>query len=184
MSRFNPHITIIALLLLMSACGGGIVTENVPVPRSDREAQHRGTTGKYGTERESVFGEGGLSFLNPDKATGGGAGGGGIGVNAYLWRATLDTINFLPISSADPFGGVVITDWHSDSGSPNERFKLNVFILGRQLRADGVQVSVFRQVLYNQVWRDAAVPDGTATKIEDAFLTRARQLRNEDLAQN
>ena len=186
MNRTILQIVTLLLCVLVSACaGGGLVVEEEGVPRSEKEAQRRGTEGKYGTERESIFGEDGLSFLNPSKSTGGaGGGGGGIGVNTYLWRATLDTISFMPISSADPFGGVIITDWHATPESSDERFKLNVYILGRQLRADALRVTVFRQVLQNQVWRGAAIPAGTATKIEDAFLTKARQLRNNDLAQN
>ena len=85
----------------------------------------------------------------------------------------------MPVNSADPFGGVIITDWHSSADSPNERFKLNIYILGRTLRADGIRVAVFRQVLTrNGQWRDSAVPDDTRIKIEDAILTRARQMRN------
>ena len=111
-----------------------------------------------------------------------GGGGAGIGVNSYLWRASLDTIAFMPLSSADPFGGVIITDWHSPEGVLQERFKMNVFILVRSLRADGVRVSLFRQVRdRGGTWRDAGVPVQTASRIEDAILTRARQLRSEFL---
>ena len=89
----------------------------------------------------------------------------------------------MPVNSADPFGGVIITDWYSASESPNERFKLNVYILGRALRADGVRVAVFRQILGAEGgWRDVDIGDGPATKIEDSILTRARQLRNELLS--
>ena len=104
--------------------------------------------------------------------------GGVIGVNSYLWRASLDTISFMPLKSADAFGGVILTDWHSPSESPNERFKLNVYILDRALRADGIRVAAFRQILdRNSRWRDASLTKKTARKIEDAILTRARQLR-------
>ena len=104
--------------------------------------------------------------------------GGGIGVNSYLWRASLDSISFMPLSSADPFGGVIITDWYSPPESPNERFKLNIYILGRQLRADGVKAAVFRQRREdNGDWMDAAVEPKTAIELENAILTRARQMR-------
>lgn len=102
----------------------------------------------------------------------------GIGVNSYLWRASLDTLNFMPLASADPFGGVIITDWYSPPESPNERFKLNIYILGRQLRADGVKAAVFRQRREdNGDWMDAAVEPKTAIELENAILTRARQMR-------
>ncbi|WP_316975996.1 DUF3576 domain-containing protein [Shumkonia mesophila] len=108
--------------------------------------------------------------------------GSGIGVNSFLWRASLDTLLFLPVSSADPFGGVIITDWHTPSDSPpDQRFKLNVYILGRALRADGVRVAVFRQVREGEAWRDQPLDIKVASKIEDAILTKARQLRNETL---
>ncbi len=109
--------------------------------------------------------------------------GGGIGVNSFLWRASLDTISFMPVNSADPFGGVIITDWHSQPQAPKERFKINVYILGRELRADGLRVAVFRQVLGISGWRDAPVPSTTGTSIEDSILTRARQLRRGSLDQ-
>ncbi len=114
----------------------------------------------------------------PWPATGGG---GGIGVNSFLWRASLDTISFMPVNSADPFGGVIITDWHAAPETPGERFKLNVYILGRALRADGVRVAVFRQVQDANGWRDAAVAAKVDTRIEDAILTKASQLRRETL---
>lgn len=120
-----------------------------------------------------------VSVLNEAVGAGSGA---GIGVNSYLWKASLDTIAFMPLSSADPFGGVIITDWYTPDGASYERFKMNVFILVRALRADGIRVSVFRQVLDSSgAWRDAPVPVQTASRIEDAILTRARQLRSETL---
>ncbi len=110
------------------------------------------------------------------------SGGGGIGVNGFLWRASLDTVAFMPVTSADPFGGVIITDWYAMPDTPQERFKMNVYILGRALRADGVRVAVFRQVQDGNVgWVDASIPEGANSKIEEAILTRARQLRFETL---
>ncbi|MFQ5763900.1 MAG: DUF3576 domain-containing protein [Rhodospirillales bacterium] len=133
----------------------------------------------------SIFGNQGLLLFNTDEGKAGvdGAGGGGIGVNSFLWRASLDTISFMPVNSADPFGGVIITDWHAPAETPRERFKLNVYILGRALRADGVRVAVFRQVQDGGGWRDAPVAARTDTRIEDAILTKARQLRRETLKQ-
>ena len=132
-------------------------------------------------ESESIFGPGGLSLGGdkppPDDGSGSGPGGGGIGVNSFLWRASLDTVAFMPLVSADPFGGVIITDWYSPPQSPNERFKINVFILGRTLRADGVRAAVFRQQMASNGWVDAPIAGTTATDVENAILVRARQLR-------
>ena len=131
------------------------------------------------SKRKTIFGEGGLSFFGDSESKNTG---GVLGVNSYLWRASLDTIFFMPVNSADPFGGVIITDWHSSTEAPSERFKLNVYILGRTLRADGVRVAVFRQVQDRHgAWKDAGVPEETRIKIEDAILFRARQLRNQTL---
>ena len=102
----------------------------------------------------------------------------GIGVNGYLWRATLDTVSFMPIASADPFGGVITTDWYTAPDAPNERAKLNIFILDRELRADGVKVTVFRQTKgVGGEWADAPIAAATATQLEETILTRARQLK-------
>ncbi len=117
---------------------------------------------------------------DPSKRRLGGGGTAGIGVNTFLWRASLDTVAFMPLSSADPFGGVIITDWYSPPEVPSERFKMTVYILDRQLRADGVKVSVFRQELSSgDRWVDSSVGVNTASELEDAILTRARQLRSD-----
>jgi hypothetical protein len=125
----------------------------------------------------------GCSSDNSMPETGGAtaiAAGGGtrtLGVNSYLWHATLDTLSFIPLASADPFGGVVITDWYSAPQAPNERMKVTVYILDRNLRADGLKVAVFRQTRAADGWADATVSGDTASKLEDAILTRARELR-------
>jgi hypothetical protein len=102
----------------------------------------------------------------------------GIGVNTFLWRASLDTLAFMPLLSADPFGGVIITDWYVNPNASNERFKITVYILDRRLRADGIRVNLFRQERAgNGNWVDASVNPQTRLQIENAILTRARQLR-------
>ena len=119
----------------------------------------------------------------PDTTAGstaiGGAAGGHLvlGVNAYLWHATLDTLSFMPLQSADPYGGAILTDWYSDPSDPNERMRVTVYILDRRLRADGLKLTVFRQTHSADGWVDAQVNPDTADKIENAILTRARELR-------
>jgi hypothetical protein len=100
-----------------------------------------------------------------------------LGVNSYLWHATLDTLAFMPLASADPFGGVVITDWYVAPNAPTERLKVTIYILDRALRADGLKVVVFRQTSNAGAWSDAQPSPDTAHKLEDAILTRARELR-------
>lgn len=163
--------------LAVSACG---LYEDSNTPLDETDASGSGALEEIDfSKRKTIFGEGGLNFFGSNTEQ---QGGGALGVNSYLWRASLDTISFMPVNSADPFGGVIITDWHTPNEAPSERFKLNVYILDKALRADGIRVAVFRQVqdrLGN--WKDAAIPGETGTKIEDAILIRARQLRNQTL---
>ena len=83
----------------------------------------------------------------------------------------------MPLQSADPYGGVILTDWYSDPSDPNERMRVTVYILDRRLRADGLKLTVFRQTRSGESWADAQVNPDTADKIENAILTRARELR-------
>ncbi|MEO8811327.1 MAG: DUF3576 domain-containing protein [Caulobacteraceae bacterium] len=106
---------------------------------------------------------------------------GAIGVNGWLWRATLDTLAFMPLHSADPFGGVVITDWYQNPEKPDERFKATVYILDSRLRADGLNVTVFKEVSAGGGWVTAPTSPQTAADIENAILTKARQLRLSNL---
>lgn len=105
-----------------------------------------------------------------------------IGVNSYLWRATLDTLAFMPLASADPYGGVIITDWYAAPEKPDERFKCTVYILDTRLRGDGLKVTVFKEVSNGAGgWAPSQVSDQTSIDIENAILTRARQLRLSNL---
>lgn len=180
MTKRNNKILISTLLLAGAALGlsscGGIKTEAKYPSGHDRTV----TGGDIYGKRQSILGEDGLKiFGGKEKA---GAGEGGIGVNSFLWRATLDTVSFMPLASADPFGGVILTDWYTDPNSPNERVKINAFIMGRELKADGIRVRTFRQEIKGGAWRDAAVSEETSRKLEDSILTRARQLRITHLA--
>lgn len=121
-------------------------------------------------------GEGGWNLIGGDsKKTEDNA---GIGVNSFLWRASLDTLSFMPLASADPFGGVIITDWYATPAQPNDRFKVTVYILDRQLRADGLRAAVFRQTRDNAgTWADVPADPRTGVDMENAILTRAREMR-------
>ena len=183
MGRFrmkNSTLTTLKLLCLalsgsfiLSACGGPDVEYNYP---------RRGAGGvpTYEKEKAGIFGEGGLTIFNSEGDSSNKAGGGssGIGVNSFLWRASLDTVAFMPLISADPFGGVILTDWYGPPDSVNERYKITLFILGTRLRSDGVRAQVFKQKRSaGKGWQDAS-PDETLDRdLEDAILTRARQLR-------
>jgi hypothetical protein len=159
------------LAAIVALCGCGSVEtspDSYRNPRMDPDAA--------AAQKGSLFGDDGLSILGGKKTDQGG--GVGIGVNSFLWRASLDTLAFMPLASADPFGGVIITDWYSPPESPDERFKVNIFILDRQLRSDGVRAAVFHQHHEaNGGWADTSVAVATQTDLENAILSRARQLR-------
>ena len=107
-----------------------------------------------------------------------------IGVNSYLWRASLDTLSFMPLVQTDSNGGVIVTDWYANPSAPNERMKLTVSILDQDLRADALRVAASRQVLQNGQWVDAPVKAATVQKLEEIILTRARSLRHMALGQS
>jgi len=101
----------------------------------------------------------------------------GIGVNGYLWRASLDTLSFMPLATADPWGGVINYDWYVNPQTPNERFKATVFILDTRLRADALNVTVTKEVKgADGQWTTAPVAAQTEADLENAILTKARQL--------
>ena len=158
-----------ALTLSLAACGPS-QTDSI-----GRGSRHDANSAQK--QLPSLFGDRGLNLGGLPSDEQGGGSGGGIAVNSFLWRASLDTISFMPLASADPFGGVIITDWYSPPENPEERFKVNVYILDRQLRADGIRAAVFRQRLAAGQWAEAPVDKATATELENAILTRARQLR-------
>jgi Domain of unknown function (DUF3576) len=149
-------------LLAVAACGDD---DSKVRPISDNT--------KVGGEPGLVYGNGKGAGANPAQ----------VGVNAYLWRGALDTLAFMPLASADPFGGVIITDWYQPPSAAGERFKATAYILGRQLRADGVRVSIFRQVSQAGQWVDAPVNPTTTSEIENKVLLRARELRAQTASQ-
>ena len=162
--------------LALGACGPSKMPEfTVFSPKEQRSRDQSGTfTGQDGI---TIFGTGNSGAAAQAAANSGG-GGGGIGVNAYLWRGALETIDFMPLASADPFGGLIITDWYQPTGAPDERLKLHVLVLDRNLRADGVKVSLFRQSRDAKGdWIEAPVDPKTVTELEDKILTKARELR-------
>lgn len=102
-----------------------------------------------------------------------------IGVNAFLWRAALETASFAPLVSTDSSGGVIVTDWYANPSNPDERVKLTISILDQDLRADALRVSASRQVTQGGGWVDAPVQAATVQKLEDIILTKARDLRRQ-----
>lgn len=100
-----------------------------------------------------------------------------LGVNGFLWRASLDTLSFMPIDNAFPGSGAIITDWYSTPDAPNERVKVAVYFRSEQLRSDGIKVNVVRQMRQEGNWLSVPVQAATVLQIEEAILSQARQLR-------
>ena len=100
-----------------------------------------------------------------------------IGVNSYLWRASLEALSFMPLVQTDSNGGVIVTDWYTNPANPGERVKVTVTILDQDLRADALRVAASRQVAQGANWVDAPVQAATVQKLEDIILTKARDLR-------
>lgn len=180
--RSGSRVLAIVLAGSVAACSGDYSQnpeDAVPVPR-DRE---------YYDPNDSVFGEGGLSLsriasgdiFRGDAATDGSS----LPVNKYLWRGALDTLKFLPLASTDPFTGVIATDWGTNPDLPGERFKVTAYMVSASLSASSLKVAVYREVRNEGgVWAPTSVSPETARKLEDAILTRARQLRIADAGGN
>lgn len=100
-----------------------------------------------------------------------------IGVNSFMWQASLESLSFMPLLQADSNGGVIITDWYVNPQTPSDRVKLTVTILDQDLRADGLRVAASRQVARDGQWIDAPVQAATVQKLESIILTKARDLR-------
>jgi Domain of unknown function (DUF3576) len=169
----------VTALLAVTACSSDDVKPNPTAP--DFSGLGSGSAGDPsvarlgGDDSGTIFGIG----KGTNKDQGGGGAGAGLGVNAFLWRGALDTIAFMPLASADPFGGVIITDWYTPPGTSGERFKATIYILSRDLRSDGIRVNIFRQVLQNGQWVDASVAESTVADIENKVLARARRMREQ-----
>lgn len=181
--RKTIGIFALAMAGLVAACGDRDYSAEDPAtgPRSGPQRQ-------YDPNRDaSVFGEGGVSLGNLRSGAVGGLLGGDDGksrlpVNKYLWQGALDTVSFLPLSSTDPFTGVIATDWGSTPQAPAERFKVTVYILSPALSAASLRVAVYREMqAEGGAWVPAEVSAETAVKLEDAILTRARQIRIAEL---
>ena len=156
----------------LTACAGSREVAQDEYTSSPSQSTHLETA-------PGVLGDGGISLsLGGKGASKNDGSASGIGVNAYLWRGTLDTLAFMPLASADPLGGVIITDWWQSNTVPRERFKATAYIMTRSLRSDGVKVAIFRQVEQRGQWVDTPVNGVTVSEVENKILARARELRS------
>ncbi|AIL13578.1 hypothetical protein IM40_08965 [Candidatus Paracaedimonas acanthamoebae] len=162
----KSSLIVLSGAIFLNACEGMKVSNDDEI-KTRREQKYR--------DMDKVFGDDAFTLGGDRNSSNKGEV--GVGVNSFLWRAALDTISFIPLKSADPFGGIILTEWHTPSATPNERIKVDILIIDRQLRADGIKVSVFRQKRQGTEWVDQPVDTQTAIQLENVILTRARQLR-------
>lgn len=168
MKSFLLNIT--ALALLLSACSS-IKPLDDDLPKGRDEARKEDFGKLFGPEF-LVFGGKQKNLQYGDIP-----GGGPMRVNPHLWKASLETLSFMPFASADAVGGVIITDWYSTATAPNERIKVTVYIKDRQLRADGIQIILHKETLRNGSWIVASTDPKTAHQLEDIILSKARDLK-------
>lgn len=168
MRQFIVFFAIVAVSTLSACADKNIVNEYPMDPEEKRQAR----SGK-------LTGDGLILFGGKDKDSGSGAVGAGIGINSYLWRGALDTLSFMPLASADPFGGVIITDWYENPEATEEKFKMVVTILDSKLRTHALRVNVFKKIKDPRTgeWKDTEVNKKVSRDIENKILTRARELR-------
>mgnify|MGYP005842537801 CR=1 FL=1 len=169
---FRPGVGAAMAVALLALAGCGLEGKP-PVAQADRSL----ADGSRDREASRVGDMFALTRDNPDAA-----GGGSLSVNRFLWLASLDTLSFMPLTSTDPFSGVIVTDWATNAESPDERYKVTVYVNAPALAPSSLRVAVFREVRApTGVWVAAEVSEATPRRLEDAILTRARQLRVAEL---
>ena len=139
-----------------------------------RDAETRLQTGG------GLLGKGGISLsgiINNDAENNNSTTTIAMSVNKFLWEGALETIDFMPLSSADQVGGTIITDWYSTSAKPNERCKLNIFISGMRLKTENLKVSSFCQEFKDPSWINKEIDQENNIKIENAILNKAKKLK-------
>ena len=177
-ATFYNFLVLTLSFLILTSCsifetdedGPGVDSDGYKYPESNRDRRR--------AKRGKLTGPDGLNLFGAEQA----AASNDIvgGVNSYLWKASLDVISFMPISSADAIGGIIITDWYEDSSARGERMKANIRITSKELKASGLKVSLFRQALRAGRWQNVKTSRDLEIKLEDKILSRARDIRIED----
>ena len=174
MQKTFTYALLAGSVLALSACSGARIEKADPNPTPADTAQGEGLfSGKSGNI---------LDAFGPKKGEAGYGAAASIGVNPYLWRASLESLSFMPISQADSAGGVILTDWYANPNNLNERVKVNVLILGRSFKPQALEVKVFKQVKQDGGWSEAVINPETSHQLEDTILTKARVLRVKEKA--
>ena len=153
---------------------GTVLSTGTPEKRklALQDAENRLRTGG------GLFGnKGGINLLNTDKKTTTTTAFRGLPINPYLWRGSLETIEFMPLVSADPFAGIIITDWYTDFNNPDERCKINIFIKGSEMKTTNLKVNSFCQIMVDGNWLDQQINQKNNADLENAILNKAKKIR-------
>ena len=165
-ARFGQVLSLsLGTTLLLASCAG---LKTTPVEQPEEPVSV--FTGKPGGTKLSDFGKKDQSSES-------------LPVNALLWRAALDIASFVPLDDVDTFGGSIVTEWHQPKDTPNQRLKLTMFVIGRELRSDAITVRAYIQNRLGTEWVDAGRDEALGRKLEDLVLTRARELRAAAIAE-
>lgn len=159
---------LVGVCFALVACGNVERADSNPRPHDAPQGEGL-FSGKSGNMLDAFGGGGSLG--------GGLAGGAGIGVNPYLWRASLESVSFMPIYQADSAGGAILTDWYTNPNAAEEQFKVNILLLGRELSPSALNVSVFKRVKTANGWSELGAQETTANELEETILTNARSYR-------
>lgn len=148
-------------LILLGACSN----LDIEPPKNPEPEEVSILTGKPGGVK--IFGSGSSENQSDDS----------MPVNALLWRAALDIASFVPLDDVDTFGGSIITEWHHLQTNTDQRLKLVIFVIGRELRSDAIKVQAHVQKRNGEEWISAGRDESLGRNVENLILTRARELR-------
>ena len=198
MVKFTKFLFLIVSFIFVSSCSGGEKkdTSDLYAKSTTRQAivERSGTQMRAGSDEESkriqlmdaqnrirtkggLFGKEGIKIFSTDEQKNKDVASIGLPINPYLWKASIETISFMPIASADPFAGIIVTDWYS-ANTPTERCKLNIFINGAELKTDNLKVNSFCQSLSDEnLWIDTSNDNDNDIKIENAILNKAKKIK-------
>ena len=191
-SHIFKSISLLAVILLLLSCNknvedsselwakaqtsGEIIARSGTIfdPTKNKELAMKDAENRLRTGG-GLFGKKGMTLgTNEDKKTVSSI---GMPINPYLWKGSLETVGFMPLSSADPFGGIIITDWYSDGQTINERCKINIFIKGLELKTSNLKVNTFCQSFENSKWVDLPISASVNAQLEDAILNKAKKIK-------
>jgi hypothetical protein len=96
-----------------------------------------------------------------------------------LWRATIKTLDFLPLANADYSGGIIIYDWYSENLNSNEQIKISVRFLNNEVKSESVQVSVHKKICKEEKCSTVTLNNSLPKEIKESILASAKILKIE-----